>query len=63
MRNQVYLGLFIMTIGLGIYLLTHDLRWIYAGLAGAAVPFLICLIWKERIPIKLLLRKQKSDRP
>ena len=49
-----------MVIGLGRYTLTRDLRWIYAGLSAAAVPFLVRLIWQERIPIRHLLKGRKN---
>ena len=60
MRNWIYLSLLLMVIGLGLYTLTHDLRWIYAGLSAAAVPFLVRLIWQERIPIRQLLKGRKN---
>ena len=60
MRNRISLSLIVTAIGLGLYTLTHDLRWIYAGLSAAAVPFLVGLIWKERIPIRQLLKGRKN---
>ena len=60
MRNWIYLSLLLMVIGLGRYTLTRDLRWIYAGLSAAAVPFLVRLIWQERIPIRHLLKGRKN---
>ena len=59
MRSRISLSLLITAIGLGLYTLSHDLRWIYAGLSAAAVPFLVHLIWQERIPIRHLLKKRK----
>ena len=59
MRSRISLGLILTAIGLGLFILTHDLRWIYAGLSAAAVPFLVGLIWKERIPIRQLLKGRK----
>jgi len=50
----------VTAIGLGLFMLTHDLRWIYAGLSAAAVPFLVHLIWQERIPIRQLLKGRKN---
>ena len=60
MRNRISLSLIVTAIGLGLYTLTHDLRWIYAGLSAAAVPFLVRLIWQERIPIRQLLKGRKN---
>ncbi len=60
MRNLIYLSILLTVIGLGLYGLTHDLRWIYTGLSAAAVPFLIRLIWQERIPIRQLLKGRKN---
>jgi hypothetical protein len=60
MRIQICLNLLLTVIGLGFYTLTHDLRWIYAGLSAAAVPFLVHLIWQERIPIRQLLKGRKN---
>ena len=60
MRNWIYLSLLLMVIGLGLYTLTRDLRWIYASLSAAAVPFLVRLIWQERIPIRQLLKGRKN---
>ena len=60
MRNRISLSLLVTAIGLGLFILTHDLRWIYAGLSTAAVPFLVCLIWQERIPIRQLLKGRKN---
>ena len=60
MRSRISLSLLVAAIGLGLYTLTHDLRWIYAGLSAAAIPFLVHLIWQERIPIRLLLKERKN---
>ena len=60
MRRRISLGLLLTAIGLGFYIQTHDLRWIYAGLSAAAVPFLVYLIWQERIPIRQLLKGRKN---
>ena len=60
MRSRISLSLLIPAIGLGLYTLSHDLRWIYAGLSAAAVPFLVHLIWQERIPIRQLLKGRKN---
>ena len=60
MRSRISLSLLLTVIGLGLYTLTHDLRWIYAGLSAAAVPFLVHLIWQERIPIQHLLKRRKN---
>jgi len=54
------LSLLVTVIGLGLYTLTHDLRWVYAGLSAAAVPFLVRLIWQERIPIRHILKGRKD---
>ena len=59
MRSRISLSLLVAVIGLGLFILTHDLRWIYAGLSAAAVPFLVHLIWQERIPIRQLLKGRK----
>jgi hypothetical protein len=60
MRSRISLSLLLAAIGLGLYIQTHDLRWIYAGLSAAAVPFLVFLIWQERIPIRQLLKGRKN---
>ena len=60
MRSRISLSLIVTAIGLGLYTLTHDLRWIYAGLSAAAVPFLVYLIWQERIPIRQILKGRKN---
>ena len=60
MRSRISLSLIVTAIGLGLYTLTHDLRWIYAGLSAAAVPFLVYLVWQERIPIRQLLKGRKN---
>ena len=60
MRNRISLSLLVTVIGLGLFILTHDLRWIYASLSAAAVPFLVYLIWQERIPIRQLLNGRKN---
>ena len=60
MRSRISLSLLVTAIGLGLYTLSHDLRWIYAGLSAAAVPFLVYLIWQERIPLQHLLKKRKN---
>ena len=60
MRNRISLSLLVTVIGLGLFILTHDLRWIYTGLSAAAVPFLVYLIWQERIPIRQLLKGGKN---
>ena len=60
MRNRISLSLLVTVIGLGLFILTHDLRWIYASLSAAAVPFLVYLIWQERIPIRQLLKGRKN---
>ena len=60
MRNRISLSLLVTVIGLGLFILTHDLGWIYAGLSAAAVPFLVYLIWQERIPIRQLLKGRKN---
>ena len=60
MRSRISLSLLVTAIGLGLYAQPHDLRWIYAGLSAAAVPFLVYLIWRERIPIRHLLKKRKN---
>ena len=60
MRSRISLSLLVTVIGLGLFILTHDLRWIYAGLSVAAVPFLVRLIWQERIPIRQLLKGRKN---
>ena len=60
MRSRITLSLLVTAIGLGLYTLSHDLRWIYAGLSAAAVPFLVYLIWQERIPIRQLLKGRKN---
>ena len=60
MRNRISLSLLLTVIGLGLFILTHYLRWIYAGLSAAAVPFLVYLIWQERIPIRQLLNGRKN---
>ena len=60
MRNRISLSLLVTVIGLGLFILTHDLRWIYADLSAAAVPFLVYLIWQERIPIRQLLKGRKN---
>ena len=60
MRSRYFLSLLVAAIGVGFYTLSHDLRWIYAGLSAAAVPFLVYLIWQERIPIRQLLKKRKN---
>ena len=60
MRSRISLSLLMAAIGLGLYTLSHDLRWIYAGLSAAAVPFLVYLIWQERIPIRQLLKGRKN---
>jgi hypothetical protein len=60
MRSHICLSLLVTVIGLGLYTLTHDLRWVYAGLSAAAVPFLVRLIWQERIPIRHILKGRKN---
>ena len=60
MRSRISLSLLVTVIGLGLFILTHDLRWIYAGLSAAAVPFLVHLIWQERIPIRQILKGRKN---
>ena len=60
MRSRISLSLLVTAIGLGLYAQTHDLRWIYAGLSAAAVQFLVYLIWRERIPIRHLLKNRKN---
>ena len=60
MRSRISLSLLVTAIGLGLFMLTHDLRWIYAGLSAAAVPFLVHLIWQERIPIRQILKGRKN---
>ena len=60
MRSRISLSLLVTVIGLGLFILAHDLRWIYAGLSVAAVPFLVYLIWQERIPIRQLLNGRKN---
>ena len=60
MRSRISLSLLVTVIGLGLFMLTHDLRWFYAGLSAAAVPFLVRLIWQERIPIRQLLKGRKN---
>jgi len=60
MRSRISLSLLVATVGLGLYALTHDLRWIYAGLSAAAVPFLVHLIWQERIPIRQLFKGRNN---
>ena len=60
MRCRISLSLIVTAIGLGLFMLTHDLRWIYAGLSAAAVPFLVRLIWQERIPIRQILKGRKN---
>ena len=60
MRTRIYLSLLLAVIGLGLYTLTHELRWIYAGFSAAAVPFLVHLIWQERIPIRHMLKGPKN---
>ena len=60
MRNRISVSLLVTEIGMGLFILTHDLRWIYAGLSAAAVPFLVYLIWQERIPIRQLLKERKN---
>ena len=60
MRSRISLSLLVTVIGLGLFILTQDLRWIYAGLSAAAVPFLVRLIWQERIPIRQLLKGRKN---
>ena len=60
MRGRISLSLLVTVIGLGLFMLPHDLRWIYAGLSAAAVPLLVRLIWQERIPIRQLLKGRKN---
>ena len=60
MRSRISLSLLVTVIGLGLFMLPHELRWIYAGLSAAAVPFLVYLIWQERIPIRQLLKGRKN---